>query len=180
MIRAPRVVLAGHGSDVLFTIREPKHLLHHRSRGCYHHRAQSARRVLAQSIQLLTRLDTQIGKQHMKEQYSQSNVHVGDTLICAATAAMVIPSSGAHLRKVEFRFPRFTNKPTVTATIHSDETTENVFSVLAIKINDLGDQTKIAITATNVQTGVPVPFTYLCSVVVVGKARQMNRRPARA
>ena len=76
----------------------------------------------------------------MKEQYSQSNVHVGDTLICAATAAMVIPSTGAHLRKVEFRFPRFTNKPTVTATIHSDETTENVFSVLAIKINDRRDR----------------------------------------
>ncbi len=108
----------------------------------------------------------------MKEQYSQSNVHVGDTLICAATAPMIISTSGAHLRQAEFRFPRFTSKPTVTATTYSDEAAENVFGVFAIKIDDLGDQTKVAITATNVQTGIPVPFTYLCSVVVIGKAHR--------
>jgi hypothetical protein len=112
----------------------------------------------------------------MKEQYSQSNVHVGDTLICAATAPMIIPTSGAHVRQVEFRFPKFTSKPTVTATTYSDETPGNVFGVFAIKINDLRDQTQVAITATNVQTGVPVAFTYLCSVVVIGKARQQRNR----
>src|SRR4029453_19420359 len=41
-------LLAAGGSDVLSTIREQKHLLHHRSHCRYHHRPQSARPVLAQ------------------------------------------------------------------------------------------------------------------------------------
>jgi hypothetical protein len=42
------ILLAAGGSDVLSTIREQKHLLHHRSHCRYHHRPQSARPVLAQ------------------------------------------------------------------------------------------------------------------------------------
>ncbi len=38
------------GSDVLSTIREHKYLLHHRSHCRYHHRSQSAPRVLAQGL----------------------------------------------------------------------------------------------------------------------------------
>ncbi len=41
-------LLAAGDSDVLSTIREQKHLLHHRSHCRYRHRPQSARRVLAQ------------------------------------------------------------------------------------------------------------------------------------
>jgi hypothetical protein len=44
---APTEVLAVGGSDVVCTIREQKHILHHRSHRCYRHRPQSARRVLA-------------------------------------------------------------------------------------------------------------------------------------
>jgi hypothetical protein len=40
-------LLAAQDSDVLSTIREPKHLLHHRSHCRYHHRPQGASRVLA-------------------------------------------------------------------------------------------------------------------------------------
>jgi hypothetical protein len=42
------MLLAAGDSDVLSTICEQKHLLHHRSHCCYRHRPQSARRVLAQ------------------------------------------------------------------------------------------------------------------------------------
>jgi len=42
------ILLAAGGSDVLSTIREQKHLLHHRSHCRYHHRPQSAPRVLTQ------------------------------------------------------------------------------------------------------------------------------------
>jgi hypothetical protein len=41
------LLVAGDG-DVLSTIREQKHLLHHRSDCRYRHRPQSAPRVLAQ------------------------------------------------------------------------------------------------------------------------------------
>ena len=42
------ILLAAGDSDVLSTIREQKHLLHHRSHCRYRHRPQSAPRVLAQ------------------------------------------------------------------------------------------------------------------------------------
>src|SRR4030095_8342140 len=44
------LLLATGDSDVLPTIREQKHLLHHRSHCCYRHRPQSAPRVLAQGL----------------------------------------------------------------------------------------------------------------------------------
>jgi hypothetical protein len=44
------ILLAAGDSDVLSTIREQKHLLHHRSHCCYRHRPQSAPRVLAQGL----------------------------------------------------------------------------------------------------------------------------------
>jgi hypothetical protein len=45
---APAELLAAGDSDVLFTIREQKHLLHHRSHCCYRRRPQIAPPVLAQ------------------------------------------------------------------------------------------------------------------------------------
>jgi hypothetical protein len=45
---APTELLAARDSDVLFTVREQKHLLHHRGRCHYHRRPQSAARFLAQ------------------------------------------------------------------------------------------------------------------------------------
>jgi hypothetical protein len=47
---APIIMLAAQDSDVLPTIREQKHLLHHRSHCRYRHRPQSAPRVLAQGL----------------------------------------------------------------------------------------------------------------------------------
>jgi len=48
MCRMWRYQLPGaQDSDVLSTIREPKHLLHHRSHCRYLHRPQGASRVLA-------------------------------------------------------------------------------------------------------------------------------------
>src|SRR5882724_11328714 len=44
------ILLAAGDSDVLSTIREQKHLLHHRSHCRYRHRPQSAPRVLAQGL----------------------------------------------------------------------------------------------------------------------------------
>ena len=50
------ILLAAGDSGVLPTIREQKHLLHHRSHCRYRHRPQSAPRVLAQGqIYLTTR-----------------------------------------------------------------------------------------------------------------------------
>jgi hypothetical protein len=44
------ILLAAEDGDVLSTIREQKHLLHHRSHCRYRHRPQSAPRVLAQGL----------------------------------------------------------------------------------------------------------------------------------
>ena len=44
------ILLAAGDGDVLSTIREQKHLLHHRSHCRYRHRPQSAPRVLAQGL----------------------------------------------------------------------------------------------------------------------------------
>jgi hypothetical protein len=44
------ILLAAGDGNVLSTIREQKHLLHHRSHCCYRHRPQSAPRVLTQGL----------------------------------------------------------------------------------------------------------------------------------
>ena len=44
------ILLAAGDGDVLSTIGEQKHLLHHRSHCRYRHRPQSAPRVLAQGL----------------------------------------------------------------------------------------------------------------------------------
>jgi hypothetical protein len=99
-----------------------------------------------------------------------SILRVGDTLICSGTVPMIIPQGGAHVRQAEIRLPKFAQPPTVTATLHSTDSPGNVFGIFNIKINDLGNQTQVAITATNVQTGVAIPSTYLCNFIVIGKA----------
>jgi hypothetical protein len=106
------------------------------------------------------------------DQNNKSQVRIGDTLICAGTAPMVIPQGGAHVRQVEIRLPKFSLKPTVTATLYSTESPGNVFGIFSIKINDLGNQTQIAITASNVETGFAVPFAYFCNYIVIGKSPQ--------
>ena len=83
---------------------------------------------------------------------------------------MVIPLGGAHVRQVEFRLPRFRKKPVVTATVYSNQSPGPAFAIWDITINDLGAETQIVISAANVQTGVPVEYTYFCSILVVGEA----------
>ncbi|MBW4456484.1 MAG: hypothetical protein KME55_29445 [Nostoc indistinguendum CM1-VF10] len=106
------------------------------------------------------------------DQNNKSQVRIGDTLICAGTAPMIIPQGGAHVRQVEIRLPKFSPKPTVTATIYSTESPGNVFGIFSIKINDLGNQTQIGITATNVERGFAVPYAYFCNYIVIGKSPQ--------
>lgn len=106
------------------------------------------------------------------DQNNKSQVRIGDTLICAGTAPMIIPQGGAHVRQVEIRLPKFSSKPTVTATLYSTESPGNVFGIFSIKINDLGNQTQIGITASNVETGFAVPFAYFCNYIVIGKSPQ--------
>jgi len=50
----PTILLAAGDSDVLSTIREQKHLLHHRSHCRYCHRPQSAPRLLAPTLLYFT------------------------------------------------------------------------------------------------------------------------------
>jgi hypothetical protein len=47
------ILLATGDGDVLSTIREQKHLLHHRSHCRYRHRPQSTRRVLAPGLDIV-------------------------------------------------------------------------------------------------------------------------------
>ena len=109
-------------------------------------------------------------RNQMKEHHSIARI--GDTLICSGTLATAIPSGGSHVRQVEVRLPKFVGEPSVTATIFSQESPGNAFAIWDIKINDLGGQTQVAISACNVQTGQPVPYTYYCSYVVIGKSHK--------
>lgn len=106
----------------------------------------------------------------VNDQDNKSQVRIGDTLICSGTVPMIVPQGGAHVRQVEIRLPKFSPKPTVTATIYSTESPGNVFGIFSIKINDIGNQTQIVITATNVEKGFAVPFAYFCNYIVMGKS----------
>ncbi len=99
-----------------------------------------------------------------------SVIRVGDTLICSGSVPMIIPQGGSHVRQTEIRLPKFAQKPIITATLHSTDSPVNVFGIFSIKINDLGNQTQVGITATNVERGVGIPSTYLCNFIAIGKA----------
>ncbi len=83
---------------------------------------------------------------------------------------MEIGDCARHLRQVEFRFPAFDGRPVVTATIYSPDSNGTIFAIWSVVVNDLGDQTQVAISAQNVQIGDPSDFTYYCDVIVIGKA----------
>lgn len=104
------------------------------------------------------------------DQDNKSQVRIGDTLICSGTVPMIIPQGGAHVRQVEIRLPKFSPKPTVTATIYSTESPGNVFGIFSIKINNIGNQTQIVITATNVEKAFAVPYAYFCNYIIIGKS----------
>ncbi len=104
------------------------------------------------------------------DQDNRSQVRIGDTLICSGTVPMIIPQGGAHVRQVDIRLPKYSPKPTVTATTYSTESPGNVFGIFSIKINDLGNQTQVVITATNVEKAFAVPYPYFCNYIVIGKS----------
>ncbi|HEX3462514.1 MAG TPA: hypothetical protein VHS78_00490 [Candidatus Elarobacter sp.] len=81
---------------------------------------------------------------------------------------MAIPQGGAHVREVEIRVPAFSGPPAITATVFSPHSPGPAFAVYNIQAQPLEGQTQIVIAATNVEKGVPQPYDYYCSYVIIG------------
>jgi hypothetical protein len=93
-------------------------------------------------------------------------------VMCSGIARMSCDPSSSHIRSAEIRAPiAKTPLPSVVATTYTDEGPGNPFAVYRVQVNDLGNETQIAISAANVEKGVEVPFEYFCSYTIVGKPR---------
>ena len=93
-------------------------------------------------------------------------------LLCSGTARMSCDPSSSHIRSVEIRASiASTPRPSVVATSFTDEGPGNPFAVYRVQVNDLGDETQVAISAANVEIGVEVPYEYFCSYTIIGKPR---------
>jgi hypothetical protein len=99
---------------------------------------------------------------------NESQVRIGNTLICSGKVLMIIPQGGKHVRQVEIRLPKFSQEPTVTATIYGG--VGNVFGIYSIKVNLLQGFTQISITAAHVQAGVGIDSDYFCNYIVIGES----------
>jgi hypothetical protein len=95
---------------------------------------------------------------------------VNDMLICSGTVPMGIPAGGATVRQVTIWLPAFVGDPSVNVTVFSQTSPGNVFGVWDIKVNRVGKQTQIIVSAINVEKGHKVPYLYYCSYVVIGRA----------
>jgi hypothetical protein len=95
---------------------------------------------------------------------------LGRTHLFYGNVAMVVPAGGGQVRQAEIRLPLFSGPPAVTATVFSPQSPGEAFVIYNIEVNQLGQQTQIVFSATNVETGVPSNLNYWCSYVVVGPA----------
>jgi hypothetical protein len=102
-----------------------------------------------------------------------SVIQIGDNLICSSSALMNKTPGAPHVRQVEFRFPLFQQRPVVTTTVYSPQSPGAAFVVWDVKVNTIGDETQIVVSATNAQTGVGVPFDYYCDIVAIGQGAKI-------
>jgi hypothetical protein len=96
---------------------------------------------------------------------------IGQARLYTGYAKMVVPAGGAHVRQVEIRLPLFSSVPAITCTVFSTPDSGNpgvAFAIWDISVQALGAQTQIVVSATNVQTGMPVDYDFWCSYFVLG------------
>jgi hypothetical protein len=97
-------------------------------------------------------------------------VSLGNALCVYGTVKMDIPSGGKHTRQTEVLIPaKFKAEPTVTATVYSKESPGTMFAIYNIKMNDLGKQTQVVSSATNVEIGAKSDYQFVCDYVVIGE-----------
>ena len=81
-----------------------------------------------------------------------------------------MPPASSHVRGIQIRLPRFTGKPTVTATVYSETSPGPAFAVYQILLNnDVAPSfTYCTIYAVSVNESVQ-DYPYFCSYTVIGK-----------
>ena len=99
-----------------------------------------------------------------------------------ARGLMIIPAGGSHVRQIEFRLPLLdtigddnvdADLPTVQASVYSiEKDAGTAFVVWNIQLKDVCE-TEVAISATNVDIGQPIPdIDFYCSILVIGRPAQ--------
>ena len=96
-------------------------------------------------------------------------VTVNGVTIIAETLEMGIPAGGKHVRQAAVFLPRFKSEPTVTATVHSKDSTGTMFSIWNITYADTGHSTELKFSAANVEIKQHSDFHYLCSYTAIGE-----------
>lgn len=98
----------------------------------------------------------------MLTQITLANQHV----MCFGTLPMNLRTD--HVRELQFSLPKFKSIPTVSATIHSDDSTGNVMVIWNIEKKIIGNAYVITISAIS-PDGAPNDFIYKCDLVVIGE-----------
>jgi hypothetical protein len=83
----------------------------------------------------------------------------------SSTGVMAVPDDSPHVRSVEFRLPRFRDTPSVSVQIVASAGAIPL-TVYALKINELGAETQIAVSAQTLDGGA-AGGRYWCNIVAI-------------
>ena len=86
--------------------------------------------------------------------------------MCRGTLPMNLRQD--HVRELQFHVPKFKSPPTVSATIHSSDSTGNGMVIWNIEKRIIDDDYVITISAQSADS-THTPFTYLCDLIVIGE-----------
>jgi hypothetical protein len=98
-------------------------------------------------------------------------------LFCRSAGTMVVPTS-PHVRQIEFRLPRLAANPIINATVFPTNSEGPMFGIYAVKVNQIGSETQVAISAQYVGGGTGVgrlsdrelsKYDVRCHLMVTGK-----------
>ena len=90
---------------------------------------------------------------------------------------MVVPQGGKHVRQAEARIePPLKGHPVVIASVVAADTAGTVFGLYDVQTNDLGSQTQVAFSATNVQSGQISDDEFYCSYIIVGEPKSSGSK----
>jgi hypothetical protein len=116
-------------------------------------------------------------------------------LFVRSTGEMRVPAGGAHVRQIEFRFPRLADDAVIMATAVPADSPGLGFVVFSVKVNDIkggatGTQTQIVVSAQSVDAAPMLrrklrdldikPMPVLCSIMATGTAVHGPARKTRA
>jgi hypothetical protein len=110
-------------------------------------------------------------------------------LFCRASGAMVVPDGSPHVRQIEFRLPRLRADAVVNATVVPVNSAGPGFLIFDLKVNLLGAETQVAISAQHVPGSREAKdldlsqYDVRCHLMVTGvpvpQQREPRRRPGR-